>query len=123
MMKIWVYLREGIKKGVLSGAPRTPDRPSVSLPEPELHRPVEETIALQQSGANAGGVDRDALAQAIRDAGGPISQKRRFDPYEGPMRFYLKSCSRSSILVCTREVRKNLLSEGVASDGACKDNL
>ncbi len=70
LMEGWVYLREDIKKGVLSGAPRTPDRPSVSRPEPELHRPVNETVALQQSGVNAGGVDKNTLGQAIKDAGG-----------------------------------------------------
>ncbi len=57
LMESWVYLRESIKKGVLSGAPRTPDRLPVSQSEPGLPRPVNETVALQQSGVNAGGVD------------------------------------------------------------------
>lgn len=61
-----VCLREGIKKGVLSGAPRTPDRLPVSRPEPRLHRPVNDTVALQQRGVNASGVDRDTPAEAIK---------------------------------------------------------
>lgn len=65
-----VYVREGIIKERADGGSPHAYQKLVSPSEPGLPQLVDESISLQQRDVNSPQVDREVLAQAIREAGG-----------------------------------------------------